>query len=153
MPTRSFARRLDALDELFEFSSSSFRQLGIDASLLFAIDFTLEELFTNMVKYGGSKAQILIEIDAIPGGAKVVMVDEDVDFFDVSNAPAVDTGLPLEQRKPGRLGLHLIPQVVDTIEYRYFEPERRCRVSFTKTLSQPVQQNPANNPNNPAEES
>lgn len=153
MPSRKFARRLDALEGLFEFSSATFRQLEIDASLLFAIDFALEELFTNMVKYGGSKAQILIEIDAIPGGAKVVMVDEDVDFFDVTNAPPVDTDLPLQERNPGRLGLHLIPKVVDTIEYRYFEPERRCRVSFTKTLSRPEQQEPANNPNNPAQES
>lgn len=133
---RRFERRIEALDELFAFSADSFTQLGIDASLLFAIDFTLEELFTNMVKYGGSRAEIRVQIAATPGGVEVLMEDEDVDFFDVTQAPPVNTDAAIEQRRPGGLGLHLIPRIIDSIDYRYFEAERRCQIRFSKQLPQ-----------------
>ena len=42
--------------------------------------------------------------------------------------------LPIEQRKPGGLGLHLIRRHVDSIEYEYAENSRQSRITFRKTL-------------------
>ena len=41
--------------------------------------------------------------------------------------------LPIEQRTPGGLGLHLIKQMVDFIEYQYLEESRTSRITFRKT--------------------
>ena len=47
-------------------------------------------------------------------------------------APEVDTSLPLEQRLPGGLGLHLVRKLVDSLEYRYDSQRRQGRITFRK---------------------
>ena len=84
------------------------------------VDLAVEELFTNMVKYSpGGAAEVTIDIAALAGGVEVVLTDYDVERFDVTRAPDADIDLPIEQRKPGGLGLHLIRRMVDSIEYEY----------------------------------
>lgn len=130
---RSFGPRIDALAEVFAFSAASFAREGIEVDLLATIDLCLEELFTNLVKYGHSAAPIQIELRRIEGGVEVSVVAQDSDDFDPTRTPAVDTTLPLEQRQPGGLGLHLVRQLVDSIEYEYQDTQRRSRVTFRKT--------------------
>ena len=48
---RNFRRSFGSLAEIFAFSADFFARHGVDAGLLSTVDFTLEELFTNMVKY------------------------------------------------------------------------------------------------------
>ena len=132
---QAFRPSFDALAELVAFTAAGFDLEGIDRRLLAVIDFVLEELFTNIVKYGHSSAEIQVELRAVPGGVEVSLTAEGVDDFDVTRAPQVDTALPIEQRQPGGLGLHLIRQLVDSIEYEYQEAQRRSRVTFCKTLA------------------
>ena len=101
------------------------------------MDFTLEELFTNMVKYSNtSDAAVRVEIAAIEDGVEVTLTDYDVEPFDVTRAPDADITLPIEQRKPGGLGLHLIRRLVDSVAYEYFEEDRRSRITFRKTTAE-----------------
>ena len=72
----------------------------------------------------------LVEVE---GGVEVTLTDYDVEPFDVTKAPDVDIDLPVEQRKPGGLGLHLIRRLVDSIEYRYSPEDRQSRITFRKT--------------------
>ena len=65
------------------------------------------------------------------------MVDHGAARFDVTQAPDVDTGLPIEQRNPGGLGLHLVKRLVDSIEYHYREEGRESLIRFKKTLARP----------------
>lgn len=132
---QAFRPSFDALAELVAFTAAGFHREGVDRRLLAVIDFVLEELFTNVVKYGHSSAEIQVELRAVPGGVEVSLTAEGVDDFDVTRAPQVDTALPIEQRQPGGLGLHLIRQLVDSIEYEYQEAQRRSRVTFCKTLA------------------
>jgi len=102
--------------------------------LLPAIDFAVEELFTNMVKYSTmSSAAVRIDLARIDGGVQVTLTDYDVEPFDVTRAPDADIELPIEQRKPGGLGLHLIRRLVDSIEYEYSRESRQSRTTIRKT--------------------
>jgi phosphoserine phosphatase len=131
---RDFARRIDALPDIVAFTAEAFRRQGVSRGLLPSVDFALEELFTNMVKYGGgSTAPVGIDIAGVPGGVEVTLTDHDVERFDVTRAPDADVSLPIEQRVPGGLGLHLIRRLVDAVEYEYSEVARRSRITFRKT--------------------
>ena len=87
-----------------------------------------------MVKYSTmSTADVDIELEAIPDGIQVVLVDHDVDLFDVTKAPEVDIHRPITERQPGGLGLHLIRRLVNSIEYDYHAPTRTSRTTIRKT--------------------
>ena len=88
-----------------------------------------------MVKYSTmSSAAVRIDLARIDGGVEVTLTDYDVEPFDVTQAPDVDIQLPIEQRKPGGLGLHLIRRLVDSIEYEYSRESRQSRITFRKTV-------------------
>ena len=61
-----------------------------------------------------------------------------MDAFDVTKAPDVDIELPIEQRRPGGLGLHLIRRLLDSIEYEYIKENRQSRITFWKTAKPPA---------------
>jgi len=134
---RTFPRSFDSLPAIFDFTADLFARERIDPQLLPVIDLAIEELFTNMVKYGkGSKADVQIEMTGIEGGVEVTLIDHDVEPFDVTKSPDVDIGLPIEERTPGGLGLHLIRKLLDSIEYDYTRESRRSRITFRKTSAE-----------------
>lgn len=132
---KSFTRSFDAIPDIFEFTADVFARQRIDPRLLPVVDLTVEELFTNMVKYSTtSNAAVLLEMSGVEGGVEVAMTDYDVEPFDVTRTPDVDVTLPLAQRAPGGLGLHLIRRLVDCIDYEYSTESRQSRIRFRKTL-------------------
>jgi anti-anti-sigma factor len=131
---KTFKRSFDSLEEIVAFTHGTFASQLLDARLLPVVDLALEELFTNMVKYAKtSDAEVRIDISKVPNGVEVTLTDYGVDFFDVTKSADVDTSLPIEQRAPGGLGLHLIRKMVDFIEYQYLEESRTSRITFRAT--------------------
>ena len=131
-----FRRSFDSLQDIFDFTSAFFRRQEIDPGLLPTVDLSVEELFTNMVKYSpGGDAEVRIEITAVSGGVEVTLTDYDVDRFDVTHAPDADISLPIEERRPGGLGLHLVRRLVDSIGYEYSTETRQSRITFRKTIA------------------
>jgi serine/threonine-protein kinase RsbW len=132
----SFRRSVDALDEIFGFTAETFTREGIDHALRPDIDFVLEELFTNVVKYGRpSVSGVQVQITKVSGGVEVAITEDDADRFDPTDTPDVDTTLAIGKRVPGGLGLHLIRRLVDSLEYRYDEERRQARITFRKMLA------------------
>lgn len=128
---RSFERRFEALAEIVGFTAAALTGRGVDAEQSRSIDFAIEELFTNMIKYsrgGANPVEIAIECGA--EAVAVTLVDTDGEPFDVTAAPEVDTALPLEQRRPGGLGIHLVRRLVQDLSYEYRATTRESRISF-----------------------
>ena len=125
---RSFDRRLDALQAIFAFTAEVLS--ATHAALLPDIDFVLEELFTNVVKYGRGQAPVSIRIDTQDDGALVALDEPEAEPFDPTRAPAVDIDAPIERREAGGLGLHLIAKLVDDLSYTYDARRRQSRTTF-----------------------
>jgi serine/threonine-protein kinase RsbW len=129
--SRSFPRRIDALEQLFDFTAQVLPDGSVSAALRRSVDFVLEEYFTNIVKYGGGQGPIGIDIDLSATGVEVAVTEPDAHFFDVTRVPAIDTTLPIGERQPGGLGLYLARRMVDTLRYDYAPEERLGRITFT----------------------
>jgi sigma-B regulation protein RsbU (phosphoserine phosphatase) len=129
----SFPRRIAALEAIFAFTRDAFASHGIDDALRNRVDLVLEELFTNMVKYGDGDGPVKITVDKIPAGVEVTLVENGVARFDVTGRPELDVTRPIEDRTPGGLGLHLVRRMVDAIEYEYLEAARQGRTTFRIT--------------------
>ena len=129
---REFPRHLDSLTTLYEFAEEILSAHEIDDAARFPIHLAMEELFVNMVKYNpGVSTDIEVTMTPIDGrGVRVSLVDNGGVEFDVTADRKVDIDAPLEERTPGGLGIHLIQNLVDSLEYQY--QDSRGEVIFTK---------------------
>jgi phosphoserine phosphatase RsbU/P len=135
-----FPRSFDALEAIFALTRGFCARHGVDLEVLPTVDLTVEELFTNMVKYSPEgRVTVRMDMATIPGGVEVTLTDYDVEPFDVTQSPDVDTGAPIERRRPGGLGLHLIRRLVDSIDYEYSTAKRQSLIRFRKTVGGPAQ--------------
>lgn len=130
---RKFIRSYDSLEEIYDFTERFFKSEHIEESVRFSVHFVTEELFTNMVKYNPENSnEVLLDVESAGGTVTVTLTDYDVDAFDVTAARGVDIDAPLDQRRPGGLGIHLIQEMVDTLDYGY--ADRTSTITFTKTV-------------------
>ncbi len=130
---KKFKRDLSSLDEIFKFINEFSAKTDVDESVVFTINLVVEELFTNMVKYASeNKNKILLELKKNEDDLLIHLTDFDVDPFDISKTAEVDTQQSLEERRVGGLGIHLIKQMIDKIEYDY--KNRQSKIILTKHL-------------------
>ena len=127
-----FKRSLDSLEEIFSFTEEFFISRGIDTSLHYAVDLSIDELFTNMVKHNADDPNdIAIEFQRVENGLSVSLIDHEKPPFDITkDAPTVDIEQPAQERKEGGLGIHLVKEMVDTIDYVY--KDGIATITFTK---------------------
>ncbi len=133
MDERRFPRELGSLEPMSRFVAAYLDSRGIDPEHSFTIDLLIEELFTNMLKYGkGGGSDVGL---GLAGEGPVVVItlrDFDVEPFDVTAVPEVDTSSPLDERRPGGLGIHLVRRFSDNFRYEY--KDRDVIITITKKL-------------------
>jgi serine/threonine-protein kinase RsbW len=128
---QAFARSNDALSEIYEFAEGVLAANDVADAARFAVHLALEELFVNMVKYNPDVVgDIDIDVTVVESTVKVTLTEYGVPEFDVTVPKIVDVDAPLEQRTPGGLGVYLIQNLADALEYEY--GDGRSRVIFTK---------------------
>ncbi len=130
---RSFKRDLAALDEVFVFMDEALAACGADPTSAYAVNFAVEEFFTNMVKYepeGDHDVSITVERQGKQ--LTVRMVDTGVQPFDVTDARAPDLTASLEERRVGGLGIHISKELLDSVTYDY--GKGKSTITFVKTL-------------------
>ena len=127
---RDFKRHLDSLAPLYEFSETIMAEQNLPDGVRFPVHLAMEELFVNMVHYNPTITTDIEVTVSVDDKVTVSLVDNGGTEFDVTVKRDVDTDSPLEERKPGGLGVHLVQNLVDTLEYEY--QDGRGEVIFTK---------------------
>ena len=132
-----FARSFGALEDVYAFVEPLLAAHHVGRAATFAIVMSIEELFTNMVKYNpAGRGPIRLQVHGSADAVTCQLSDPDSECFDMTRLPDVDIHQPVEQRQPGGLGIHLIRRLVDSIDYDY---AGRCsRVRFVRKLSDPA---------------
>ena len=127
---RDFKRHLDSLAPLYEFSETIMAEQNLPDGVRFPVHLAMEELFVNMVHYNPTVTTDIEVTVSVDDKVTVSLVDNGGTEFEVTVKRDVDTDSPLEERKPGGLGVHLVQNLVDTLEYEY--QDGRGEVIFTK---------------------
>ncbi len=130
----TFRRDVGVLPEVFDLVGQFFSDGSIDPKFRFPVDFVLEEIFTNFVKYNpDGRSDIGIRLALENDSLRIALTDFDTAPFDIhKDAPAVDVDKPLEERTPGRLGVHLVKKMMDRVEYAH--EDRVSTITLYKTL-------------------
>lgn len=102
---------------------------------LFRMNLVLEEMTLNVMthgrKAGASELEVVVTCD--DDTVSIEITDDGPRFDPLSDAPQPDTGAPLEDRPVGGLGVHLVREMMDRIEYRYEDGRNRLLMRTSKT--------------------
>jgi serine/threonine-protein kinase RsbW len=95
-------------------------QSGLTDDATFKLTLALDEIVANVVRHGfDDDREHRIEVKVTVDDRTVTAsVEDDGLEFDPREAPVPDLDLPIEMRKPGGLGMHLVKATMDSVEYR-----------------------------------
>jgi len=94
---------------------------GVDGQTVYRVNLALEEMITNIIKYGyddydSHDIDVSLEILA---DEIVALIEDDGHEFDPLTQEKKDTaGTPIEEQEAGGLGIHLIKQLVGHMSYK-----------------------------------
>ena len=97
-------------------------QLSVDD--IMRIRLVLDEVVVNIVAHGYEDAgdsnphDIHIHLGLDAKNVLTIRVTDDAREYDPRSAPAPRFDLPIEERRRGGLGVHIVKAIMDTIEYR-----------------------------------
>jgi len=101
---------------LFQFGKIN----NLSQNILFKMNLALEETVTNIMKYAyndDAEHVILIHI-SLSCGILTAEIEYDGKPFNPLNSPKPDIDKPIEDRTIGGLGIHIVRNLMDKIEYR-----------------------------------
>ena len=110
---------VQATTELGMFVDEVCENVGFDMSTTLKLNLAIEEAVVNVMNYAypaGTKGDVDIDAEANDELLKFVISDSGTPF-DPTTQGEVDTTLSVEERGIGGLGIHLIRQIMDTINY------------------------------------
>ncbi len=92
----------------------------LSEDIVFVLDLSLEELITNIIKYGHEdSAEHYIQVDiSLHEDLLILEITDDGRPFDPTEIPEPDLDVPLEERRIGGLGIHLVRNYVDSMRYK-----------------------------------
>lgn len=133
MSHRKFPSHLENLKDIGEFVVDCARTAGFDDSDIYAIQLAVDEAATNIIEHaykGMEPGEIDIKCEAIKDGVKIVLRDHG-QAFDPKGLPTPALNVPLEDLKPRGLGVFLIHQMMDEVEYK-FNPKNGNSLTMVK---------------------
>ena len=107
----------------------------LPAKLVFQLTLVFDELLTNVISYGfpaGGRHKITASVAISGTELTATLTDGGVEFDPLAKA-GPDTNLSIEDREIGGLGVHLVRQLMDKVDYR--REAGQNHLVMTKTIS------------------
>lgn len=110
------------LADIRRFVEETGRNLGLDEASIYDLQLAVDEACTNVIMhaYDAQGGRIEIEMEMVGDWVEVVIRDWG-EAFDPESIPRPDIEAPLEQRPVGGIGLFLMRQVMDRVDFQFNE--------------------------------
>jgi anti-sigma regulatory factor (Ser/Thr protein kinase) len=116
---RTITNELHNLETLMHATTSFLEDNGVDAQAVYQTNLTLEEMVTNIIKYGYDDYDthnIVFSMEVTPGEIVAVLEDDGHEFDPVAHAASAATR-PVDAEKAGGMGINLILKTVKHMAY------------------------------------
>lgn len=131
------AAELESLHEFREFISECCARYAIPQEVVFDLKLAVDEACTNIIQHGykGMDPGSIILSFRIQPDRILVQITDFGHVFEPAQAPKPDIEAALEDREIGGMGLFLIYQTMDNIDYQSSDDGNT--LTFTKFLTAP----------------
>ena len=131
----AIANELEAIVAAEEKIDAFCEEREISPEIAYAVNLSIDEILTNTISYGydedePDRIEIIVRLES---DSLVVEIMDDSAPFDLSATPEANVEASLEERDVGGLGLFLVHQMMDRVEYERIEG--RNIVTLTKSTS------------------
>ena len=131
---RVFPNQLESLGQATEEAVNFLQQQGLAQPALYAANLAIEELGTNILKYGyddpgAHEIRLRLEVHAT---YFLISLEDDGHEFNPLLSPAPDLTLGVEERQPGGLGLALVRQFSDQVDYQRLAGRNRVTIRISR---------------------
>jgi len=124
MPISAVEMTLDGnfeeLERLAQEVTRFCRDNDLDEDIEFDLNLAFDELFVNAVRHGGCKGikeAARVRVELLEDGVRAEFSDRGAEFDPTEVAPP-DLTAPLATRPAGGLGLHLVRNTMEDVQYR-----------------------------------
>ena len=117
MKTKSFPAKLEHLHTMLTWLRNQFTGNHISAKELMQLELASEEALVNIIKYAHAGNIALSVNFTINKEMEITITDQGEMFNPLSFLPK-NTNLPLEQREMGGLGIMMMKNLVDSVDYK-----------------------------------
>lgn len=126
--------KLENLTTIGDFITRALNQLGIEKEL-FQVQVAVDEACTNIIQHaysGGSDKPIEIYC-SMSNKSLIIEIRDWGESFDPESVPSPDTDSELSERQLGGLGLFLMKQMMDEVNYVFY-PRKYNKLIMIKHL-------------------
>jgi sigma-B regulation protein RsbU (phosphoserine phosphatase) len=112
--------KVSELDGLSQTLREFGQRHGLASKVIHDLNLAMEEILTNIISYGytdNREHEVKVRLSAQLGEVSVE-IEDDGQPFNPLEAPEPDITKPLEERKIGGLGIHLVRKLMDSLEYK-----------------------------------
>ncbi len=124
MATLSLFADLSQLATIRDFVQETAQALGLPKRQIYDLQLAVDEACSNVIRhaYGKQGGPIQVTIEALDGSLRVTIRDWGK-AFEPSAVPTPDVTAPLAERPLGGLGLYLMRQLMDKLEFSFHETD------------------------------
>jgi sigma-B regulation protein RsbU (phosphoserine phosphatase) len=112
--------KVSELDGLSQTLKEFGQRHGLASKVIHDLNLAMEEILTNIISYGytdNREHEVKVRLSAQLGEVRVE-IEDDGQPFNPLEAPEPEITKPLEERKIGGLGIHLVRKLMDSLEYK-----------------------------------
>ena len=106
---------------LADFINQVCNKFALDQSLSFQLNLVLEEAVVNVIQYAfpkGEEHTFTLDVKKEADTITFILRDDGKPFNPLTQAPDVDINLSAEKRQIGGLGIFLVQQMMDEVDYK-----------------------------------
>jgi sigma-B regulation protein RsbU (phosphoserine phosphatase) len=110
---------IQQVPQLADFVDMVCEEVGMDMAIAIQMNLAMEEAVVNVMDYAypaGTVGDVTIEAESDDNQLQFTIIDSGTPF-DPTAKEEVDTTLSAEERPIGGLGIHLVRQLMDSINY------------------------------------
>jgi anti-sigma regulatory factor (Ser/Thr protein kinase) len=127
-----FPNRPEDLSRVTEEAVRFIEEHGIGGKAVYLANLAIEEMGTNILKYGYDDTavhEIRLRLELLPGSLRLALEDDGHEFNPL-NAPASEIHLPVEERAIGGLGIHMVREMAESLDYERCGGRNRVTVTI-----------------------